>query len=106
MGNGTRGASAPWGFRDDAGAQGAGVRGTTTLSPQPAGAAGESEGWGWGDDHCCRVLLRSRILRATSCALEWGLDRGTGIWPGVLWTEGWGGGLGGGREHFWCSGFL
>ena len=43
MGNGTRGASAPWGFRDDAGARGAGARGTTTLSPQPARAARESE---------------------------------------------------------------
>ena len=124
VGNGTWGASAPWGFWDEAGARGAGARctaaqgtmarGTTTLSLQPARAAGEREGVGLWDDRRCRVLLRSNILWATSCTLERGLDEGTGRWPGALWTEErggglshWGGGLGGRREeHFWCSGFL
>ena len=83
------------------------MQGTTTLSPWPAGAAGESEGRGWGDNHHSKVLLQSRILQVTSCTLEQGPDEGTGIWPWVLWTEGRGGGLGGGQEeHFWCSGFL
>ena len=44
MGNGTRGANVPGGFTDDVGAQGTGQRGTTTLSPRPAGVAGESDG--------------------------------------------------------------
>ena len=46
-----------------------------------------------GVDRHCKVLLRSRILRVTSCTLEQGLGKGTGVWPGALWTEGWGGDL-------------
>ena len=51
---------------------------TTTLSLWPAGAVRESEGRGWEDDHRCKDLLLSRILRATSCTLEQGLGTGTG----------------------------
>ena len=94
-------------FLDAGWAPGTGARGTTTLSPQPAWAAGESDGWDREDDRHCSDLLLSRILRATSCTLERGLGTGTGCWPMALWVEGLGGCPGGGRvEHFWCSGFL
>ena len=44
MGNGTWGARVPGGFIDDVGTQGTGQRGTTTLSPRPAGVSGEIDG--------------------------------------------------------------